>query len=103
MGRNKVHEKQKAIRLGEERLNNQGCPMKIVIYNKNDDIIVQFLDKYKGEVHTAYNNFIRGNVKNPYYPSVFNVGMIGVKYPSRVNGEKGKRIYNLALYVTKML
>ena len=90
MGKNKRNEKQKVERLGEEKLNNQGCLMVIIVYNKHNDIVVQFQDEYKAKVHTTYNNFIRSNVKNPYYPSVYGMGMIGTKYPSRINGEKGK-------------
>lgn len=73
-------------RLGEENLNNQGCLMKIIQYNKAVDILVEFQDKYKGIVHTTYDNFIKGNVKNPYYPSVYGVGMFGMLYPSKING-----------------
>lgn len=90
MGKNKRNEKQKIERLGEERLNNQGCLMKVVVYNEHDDITVQFLDAYKAEVHTSYNDFIKGSVKNPYYSSVYGMGIIGVKYPARINGEKEK-------------
>ena len=64
--------------------------MKSIQYNKAIDIIVEFQDKYKGRVHTTYNNFIKGGVKNPYYPSVYGVGMFGTLYPSRVNGATTK-------------
>lgn len=75
-----------SYRLNEERLNNQNCPMKIIKYNGNHDIIVEFQDKYLAKVHTNYDRFQKGNVKNPYYPSVYGVGMIGNKYASRING-----------------
>lgn len=61
--------------------------MKITQYNRVDDILVEFQDEYKGRVHTQYKSFIRGNVKNPYYPMVLGVGMIGSKYPSKINNE----------------
>ena len=72
-------------RLYEERLNNQGCLMKIVEYNNYDDIVVEFQDKYKAQVHTAYGHFVKGVVKNPYYPTSYGVGMIGNKYPVSIN------------------
>lgn len=78
------------IRLGEERLNNQGCLMKIIEYNKATDIIVEFQDEYKGKVHTQYGNFVLGNVNNPYLPSAFNIGIIGNKYPTKINGKHVK-------------
>lgn len=82
-----MSENKKDIRLSETKFNNQGCFMKIIQYNSNRDIIVKFTDEYNGVVHTNYKNFELGNVKNPYFPSIFNVGMIGIKYPSRVNKE----------------
>ena len=38
--------------LQEEKYNNQGCLMKIVEYNKSNDIIVEFQDEHKTRVHT---------------------------------------------------
>lgn len=77
-------------RLEEENYNNQGCLMKIVIYNNALDIVVEFQDSYKERVSTNYDNFLNGKVKNQYYPSVFGVGMIGSEYPSKVNGKMTK-------------
>lgn len=72
-------------RLGEERHNHQGCLMKVIEYNRVDDILVEFQDEYKGIVHTQYKSFMKGNVKNPYYPMMLGVGMLGSKYPSKIN------------------
>ena len=68
-------------RIGEERLNNQGCLMKVVQYNANKDIIIEFQDEYKARVHTQYGLFLRGKVRNPYYPDLFGIGMTGNKNP----------------------
>lgn len=59
--------------------------MKIVEYNKSDDIVVEFQDEYKTKVRSIYGNFKSGSIKNPYYPSVYGVGIIGTKYPRSVN------------------
>ena len=77
-------------RLNEERLNNQGCLMKIVEYNNNHSIILEFQDKYKGKVHTNYKSFSLGETKNPYYPSICGIGITGNKYPTRINNKKPK-------------
>ena len=83
--RTSLIEKQMIHRLGEEQLNNQCCLMKIVEYNDYRDIVVQFQDKYKAKVHTTYQHFINGKVKNPYIASVYETGMIGSKYPTSIN------------------
>lgn len=59
--------------------------MKIVEYNSATDIIVEFQDEYKIKVNSIYANFKSGSIKNPYYPSVYEVGIIGTKYPRSVN------------------
>lgn len=99
MGNNSNHstlkatrERQRTERLGEERLNNQGCLMKIVEYNKTDGIVVEFQDKYKARVVTRYNEFAKGKIKNPYYPNIYG-GMIGNKYSSKVDGKISKEYF----------
>lgn len=84
MGDKKEH------RIGEERLNNQSCLMKIITYNNANDIIVEFQDEYKGKVHTRYSHFLSGGVKNPYYPNVYRFGITGNKYAIRENGRQTK-------------
>lgn len=70
----------KHSRLYEEKLNNQNCLMKIVEYNKSSNIVVEFQDDYKFRVKNTYSNFKKGCIKNPYYPSLYGVGVIGSKY-----------------------
>lgn len=80
----------KEQKVGEEIYNYQNCLMKIIEYNNAHDIIVEFQDNYKVKVHTAYCNFKNGNVKNPYFPSVYGVGIIGNKYPLKTNNRQLK-------------
>lgn len=80
-------------RLGEERLNNYGCLMRITKYNNSSDMFVEFQDEYRAVVHAAYRDFKDGNVKNPYSPNVYG-GKIGIKYPSKLNGKMTKE-YNV--------
>ena len=56
--------------------------------------IVKYSDAYDIEIHfinTGFETVARlgdiknGEVKDPYVPSVFGVGVLGTKYPSRVN------------------
>lgn len=64
--------------------------MRIIKYVDASNITIEFQDDHKEMVNTNYDNFSKGKVKNQYYPSVFNVGMIGVKYPSKENGKMTK-------------
>ena len=58
---------------------------KILKYNDNRNVAIQF-------VNTGYETTVelvqvkRGNVKDPYSPSVHGVGILGTKYPSTING-----------------
>ena len=58
---------------------------KIVKYNNNRNVEVQFL-KTGYEATVELVQVKRGNVKDPYSPSVYGVGILGTKYPSTVNG-----------------
>ena len=79
--------------LFEERYNNHGNLMRIVEYNKTDSIIVEFQDEYNAKVHTQYSNFLKGLVKNPYYPMVYKVGIVGEKYKTVDENSKSTREY----------
>ena len=58
---------------------------KIVKYNDSKDVVIQFLNTgYQTSVHLG--SVKSGNVKDPYSPSVFGVGITGTKYPPSVNG-----------------
>ena len=72
-------------RLKKEMQNYQGCMMRIHTYNSALDIIVEFNDEHAGKVHTSYNHFLSGSVKNPYFPEVYGVGIVGEKYPVSIN------------------
>ena len=62
---------------------------KVLKYNDGRNVEIQFLK-------TGYETLVRlgdirnGKVKDPYSPSVFGVGIVGNKYPSKVNGVKTK-------------
>lgn len=81
------------MHINEERLNKNGCPMRIVEYIDNRNIVVEFQDKYKARVSTSYGNFKRGIVRNPYYPTVCGVGISGNKYQI-VENKRPTREYN---------
>lgn len=74
-------------RVGEKNFNHQKCLMEIVEYNDYSNIIVEFKDKYKGRAHTSYQCFRTGEIRNPYYPNVFGVGITGNKYSARIKGK----------------
>ena len=58
---------------------------KIVKYNDAKDVEVQFLNT-GFEMVVTLDSIKSGLIKDPYSPSVCGVGILGAKYPSRVNG-----------------
>ena len=75
-------------RLGKVNVNNQGSLMKVVKYENSNNIDVEFLDKFNCRVcGVTWQCFENGEIKNPYYPDVYNVGMTGVKYSIWENGK----------------
>ena len=62
---------------------------KILKYNGSKSVEIQFL-KTGCEVVVRLDHIKSGKVKDPHYPSVYGVGILGTKYPSKVNGVKTK-------------
>ena len=67
----------KIDRTGEIGFNTNGERMIIIRYGNCDDIDVEFDD---GTVvqHRIYDHFKKGKIKNPFFPSLFGIGFIGV-------------------------
>lgn len=76
-------------RTGERFITNEGYEIVIIDYKGTTNITIQFQDEHKIILeHKTYQNCKNGNVKNPYHPSVYGVGFIGVgKYSASENGE----------------
>ena len=79
----------KIDRIGETNVSNEGCVMKIVEYNNNYDIIVEFQDEYKYRVHTQYGHFKNGQCKNPFFASTYGHGYLGVDKNGNVSKTTG--------------
>ena len=62
---------------------------KIIKYNNAKNVEIQFL-KTGYEMVTQLGNIRNGCVKDRYLPSVYGVGMLGTKYPSREGGRNTK-------------
>ena len=61
----------------------------VLKYNNAKNVEIQFL-KTGYETTVELGNIKKGDVKDPYSPSVYGVGIVGTKYPSAVNGVKTK-------------
>ncbi|MCM3444363.1 hypothetical protein [Metabacillus halosaccharovorans] len=76
-------------RLGETRLSEiSNSLMCVDEYNTHNDIWVRFIDTGT-LVHTTYQNFANGKVKDPMCPSVFGIGYLGDEgeYQVKINNE----------------
>ena len=62
---------------------------KVLKYNDARNVEVQFL-KTGFETSAELGNIRNGNVKDPYLPSVFGIGVLGTKYPSTINDVQTK-------------
>ena len=62
---------------------------KILKYNDSKNVEIQFLTT--GYRKVAEMKEVRnGGIKDPYAPSVYGVGILGIKYPSTINGVNTK-------------
>ena len=62
---------------------------KVLKYNNARDVEIQFL-KTGFEMSATLGNIRNSEVKDPYAPSVYGVGITGTKYPPSINGVKTK-------------
>ena len=62
---------------------------KILKYNNAKDVEIQFL-KTGYETTVELGSIRKGDVKDPYSPSVYDIGILGTKYSSRVSGVQTK-------------
>ena len=62
---------------------------KILKYNDRANVEIQFLNTGFGTV-ARLTNIKSGSIKDPYVPLVYGVGILGIKYPSKVNGRNTK-------------
>ena len=68
-----------------------GYTIIIIEDNENNNLIIEFQDEYKYRKKCAYKEFKNGSIKNPYHPSVYNMGYMGVgEYKSKINGKQTK-------------
>lgn len=70
-------EESKKKRLGQEKINFQGSIMKIIEYNNSKDILVEFQDEHKFCIRTNCSNFDAQTIKNPFVPTMKNIGYLG--------------------------
>lgn len=84
----------KDIKIGETTKNTFGTSMMIISYKSSSDIDVEFLDDFHYvKEHATYLNFKRGQIKNPYDPSVISRGYLGDgDYQGDINGKKTQPI-----------
>lgn len=68
-------------RIGEKFVSKESlgaCEYIVVEYNSYSDIWIEFQDSYRAKVHTTYGACRKGSVKNPYFPSICGIGMLGL-------------------------
>ena len=62
---------------------------KVLKYNDSYNVEIQFL-KTGYETTVQLTNIRNGEIKDPYSPSVFGVGILGSRYPYKINGRNTK-------------
>lgn len=76
-------------RVGQIKTTNEGYNAKVIEYNSYSDIIVEFQDKWHSKVHTTWNHFKNGTIKNSYHPNKYG-GIVGNTRPTILNNKQNK-------------
>ena len=62
---------------------------KILKYNNKENVEIEFVNT-GFETVARFTNIKSGSIKDPYAPLVYGVGVLGTKYPSKLNGRNTK-------------
>lgn len=70
--------RKKRIQAGDVFTTNQGCRCEVLEYSSVMNVRIRFLDRYETEKSVRAEHLRNGGIDNPYFPSVYGVGFIGV-------------------------
>lgn len=79
--------------VGERFRTNQGCECVVLEYNNAFNVVVQFQDDVQHTKSVRTGDLRKGEVSNPFFPSVFGVGYFGIDSNSKVGYKTGTREY----------
>lgn len=60
-----------------DKFTNKYGQFEIANYISSRKVLIRWIDQYSHEAWTTSSNILKGNVKNPYFPSVYGVGFVG--------------------------
>src|SRR6185503_2594921 len=69
------------VKVGEVFKTNQGGECTVIEYNGAFNVIVKFNDKFGYVKRVSTGDLKRGEVGNPFHPTVFEVGFLGGEGP----------------------
>lgn len=81
------------ISIGDLFRNNQGSLVEVVYYENPKNIWVYFLDGSKYVMSVNYTQLVRGSFKNPFHPTVYNIGYIGFLYLKKKSIKNYRFVY----------
>ena len=65
--------------IGKRFTNKKGCEFIVLERVNSKNVLIKFLDENEYCCEISYSKCVRGNVKNPFFPSVCNIGYLGIK------------------------
>lgn len=75
--------------LNKEFKTNEGCTIKVIDYKDRHTVTIEFQDEFKYKTITTKQNIKKGQIKNPYKKTIYNIGYYGDgKYTARINNKK---------------
>lgn len=63
----------------------------VLDYKSSRSVVIRFV-KTQYQKACCLDQVRKGNVKDPYYPSIYDVGVVGEKYPATYRNEVGKQV-----------
>lgn len=75
--------------IGDIFKTNEGYDIQIISYIDRHNVLIKFVERPSYQVWSTMQNIKKGQIKNPYHPSVYGLGFYGVgNYTARINNKK---------------
>lgn len=100
MNKKQSTEEQRQQRIGFTFVNKQGSAFKVIEYIDTRHVLVEAQDKFTFQKWTTWSNIKKLNIKNPFYPDVFGVGITSNQIPLFENDRISKE-YNTWYYMLR--
>lgn len=71
-------------KIGFKNISSEGYEFIVIKFKNYNDVTIEFNDEHKAKVRTQWKECLKGNIRNPFHKTIYNVACLGLdKYGKR--------------------